>query len=84
MRPDRYTEKGTAWWNDNTLGIQHVFLASAVGLASDLKLVGISHNMIDAMGRWRDYNGSSSWYTACARVDCDRNKFEFKGKRGRF
>jgi len=64
----RYTEKGTAWWNDNTLGIQHIFPAGAIGLDSDPKLLEISHNMIDEMARWVDGNGSSSWYTACARV----------------
>ena len=67
----RYSEKGTAWWNDNTLGIQHIFPAGAIGLDSDPRLLGISRNMIDAMGRWTDYNGFSSWYTACARVGYD-------------
>ncbi len=70
----RYTEKGTAWWNDNTLGIQHIFPAGAIGLGSDPKLLEISHNMINAMGRWRDFNGSSSWYAACARVGYDPKK----------
>ena len=31
----RYAEKGTAWWNDNTLGIQHIFPSGAIGLESD-------------------------------------------------
>jgi Concanavalin A-like lectin/glucanases superfamily/Glycosyl hydrolase family 65 central catalytic domain len=70
----RYSEKGTAWWNDNTLGIQHIFPAGAIGLDSDPKLLEISHNTINAMGRWRDFNGSSSWYTACARVGYDPKK----------
>lgn len=70
----RYTEKGTAWWNDNTVGIQHIFPAGAIGLDSDPRLLEISRNMIDAMGRWRDYNGMSSWYTACARVGYDPRK----------
>jgi hypothetical protein len=64
----RYSEKGMAWCGDNTLGIQHIFPAGAIGLDSDPKLLEISHNMINAMGRWRDSNGASSWYTACARV----------------
>jgi len=67
----RYTEKGTPWWPDNTVGIQHIFPAGAIGLDSDPKLLEISRNMIDAMGRWRDNNGMSSWYTACARVGYD-------------
>ncbi|MDI3319846.1 glycosyl hydrolase family 95 catalytic domain-containing protein [Pinibacter soli] len=70
----RYTEKGTAWWNDNTLGIQHIFPAGAIGLDSDPALLEISHNMIDAMARWVDGNGSSSWYTACARVNYQPEK----------
>ncbi|MEO5715154.1 MAG: LamG-like jellyroll fold domain-containing protein [Luteolibacter sp.] len=64
----RYTEKGTAWWPDNTLGIQHIYPAGAIGLDSDPKLLENSNNMIDAMNRWNDYNGSSSWYAACARI----------------
>ncbi|MFO1521161.1 MAG: LamG-like jellyroll fold domain-containing protein [Kiritimatiellia bacterium] len=67
----RYSEKGTAWWNDNTLGIQHIFPSGAIGLDSDPRLLEISHNMINAMNRWADYNGFSSWYTACARVGYD-------------
>ena len=67
----RYTEKGTAWWNDNTLGIQHIFPAGAIGLDSDPKLLEISRNMIDVMQRWTDGNGFSSWYSACARVGYD-------------
>jgi len=46
----------------------------AIGLDSDRKLIEISHNMINAMGRWRDYNVSSSWYAACARVGYDPQK----------
>jgi alpha-L-fucosidase 2 len=64
----RYTERGTSWWNDNTLGIQHIFPSGAIGLDSDPKLLETSRNMLDAMGRWADNNGSSSWYAACARV----------------
>jgi len=64
----RYTEKGMEWCGDNTLGVQHIFPAGAIGLGSDPKLLEISRNMIEAMGRWKDFNGSSSWYAACARV----------------
>ena len=41
---------------------------------SDPGLLEISRNMIDAMGRWNDSNGSSSWYAACARVGYDPKK----------
>ncbi len=64
----RYTQKGTAWWPDNTLGIQAIFPAGAIGLDSNPKLLHIARNTINAMHRWADYNGFSSWYTACARV----------------
>jgi hypothetical protein len=70
----RYSEKGMAWNGGNTLGIQHIYPAGDIGLDSDPQLLEISHHMIDAMGRWRDYNGSSSWYTACARVGYDPKK----------
>ncbi len=64
----RYSEKGMNWCDGNTLGIQHIFPAGAIGLDSDPKLLDISRNMIDAMHRWTDNNGFSSWYSACARV----------------
>jgi hypothetical protein len=64
----RYSEKGTAWWNDNTLGIQHVFPSGAIGLDSDPKLLEVCRDTIDTMARWHDNNGFSSWYTACARI----------------
>ena len=67
----RYSEKGTAWWNDNTLGIQHVFPVGAIGLDSDPRLLEISRNTVSAMGRWSDNNGFASWYTACARIGFD-------------
>ena len=70
----RYTEKGMAWCDGNTLGIQHIYPAGAIGLDSDPKLLDVSRNMIDSMHRWIDGNGASSWYTACARVGYDPAK----------
>jgi hypothetical protein len=67
----RYSEKGMAWNNGNTLGIQHIFPAGAIGLDSDPKLLEICRNTIDEMHRWHDGNGFSSWYSACARVGYD-------------
>ncbi|MEI7902032.1 MAG: hypothetical protein WCK89_17405 [bacterium] len=64
----RYTEAGLAWCDSNTLGIQHIFPGAAINLDSDPKLLEICHNMIPAMSRWEDGNGSSSWYPALARV----------------
>ncbi len=64
----RYTERGMAWNNGNTLGIQHIFPAGAIGLDSSPRELEISRHMLDAMARWDDQNGACSWYTACARV----------------
>jgi len=70
----RYSEKGMEWGDGNTLGIQHIYPAGAIGLDSDPKLLEVSHNMINAMSRWQDSNGASSWYSACARVGYDPKK----------
>jgi alpha-L-fucosidase 2 len=67
----RYSEKGMSWCGGNTLGIHHIFPAGAVGLDSDPRLLEICRNTIDAMARWHDGNGFSSWYTACVRVGYD-------------
>ena len=64
-------KKGWTWCDDNSLGIQHIFPAGAIGLDSDPRLLEISRNMIGAMARWNDFNAFSSWYTACARVGYD-------------
>ena len=69
----RYTERGTAWWRNNTLGIQHIFPGGAVGLDSDPKLLQIGRNTIEVMGRWVDNNGSNSFFPAAVRVGCDPN-----------
>ena len=84
----RYTEQGVAWWNDNTLGVQHIFPCGTIGLDSEPKLLKICQNTVDEMGRWTDNNGFSSWYTACARIgydpktiliklrgECDKNSY---------
>lgn len=64
----RYTERGVAWWPDNTLGIQHIYPAGQIGLASDPELLEISRNTIDSMGRWLDFNGTNSFFPAAVRV----------------
>jgi hypothetical protein len=53
----RYSEKGTAWVDGNTLGIHHIFPAGAIGLDSAPKLLETSRNTIAAMGRWDDDPG---------------------------
>ncbi len=67
----RYSETGMGWCDSNTLGIQHIFPAGAIGLDADPQLLGLCHRTIEAMARWSDFNGLSSWYTACARVGYD-------------
>jgi hypothetical protein len=67
----RYTEKGTDWWRNNTLGIQHIYPAGAIGLDSDPKLLEISRNTIDVMARWKDNNGMNSFFPAAVRVGYD-------------
>jgi hypothetical protein len=67
----RYTERGTPWWGDNTLGIQQIYPGGAIGLDSDPKLLEVARNTIRVMGRWRDFNGMNSLYPACVRVGYD-------------
>ena len=64
----RYTEKGTDWWGDNTLGIQHIYPAGAIGLNSDPELLEVARNTIDVMDRWIDNNGMNSFFPAAVRV----------------
>lgn len=64
----RYTEKGTSWWGDNTLGIQHIYPAGQLGLDADEELLEVALNTIDEMQRWIDFNGSNSFFPAAVRV----------------
>jgi alpha-L-fucosidase 2 len=64
----RYTEEGVAWWNDNGLGIQHIYPANAVNLDSSVKLLSVARNTIDEMQRWQDNNTSNSFFVAAIRV----------------
>jgi len=67
----RYTERGPAWWRNNTLGIQHIYPGNAIGLDSDPKWIDVARNTIQAMGRWLDRNGSNSFFPAAVRVAYD-------------
>ena len=67
----RYTERGTPWWRDNTLGIQHIYPAGAIGLESAPGLLDIAKNTIDVMNRWHDFNGMNSFFPAAVRVGYD-------------
>lgn len=64
----RYTEKGIDWWNDNGLGIQHIYPANAITLDSREELLQEARNTIDEMKRWQDMNTSSSFFMAAIRV----------------
>jgi alpha-L-fucosidase 2 len=67
----RYTEKGKAWWRNNTLGIQQIYPAGQIHLDSDPELLAVSKNTIDVMGRWLDSNGSNSFFPAAVRIGYD-------------
>jgi glycosyl hydrolase family 95 len=67
----RYTEKGTDWWGDNTLGIQHIYPSGRIGLDSDPELLRVARNTIDVMNRWIDNNGMNSFLPAAVRVGYD-------------
>ena len=53
---------------DNTLGLQHVYPAGQIGLASDQELRQVAWNTVDVMRRWLDFNGTNSFYPAAVRV----------------
>jgi len=67
----RYTEKGTDWWRNNTLGIQQIYPAGQIHLDSDPELLAVARNTIDVMQRWGDGNGSNSFFPAAVRVGYD-------------
>ncbi len=67
----RYTDKGPAWWKNNTLGIQHIYPAGAIGLDSDPQLIEVARNTISVMQRWLDRNGTNSYFPAAVRVGYD-------------
>ncbi len=67
----RYTERGTEWWGDNTLGIQHVYPGNALGLDSDHEWLAVARDTITTMDRWIDFNGSNSFFPAAVRVGYD-------------
>ncbi|MEC3908474.1 hypothetical protein VOI54_15700 [Tamlana sp. 2201CG12-4] len=69
----RYTEKGMAWAEGNTLGIQHIYPAGQIHLDSDPELLKVAYNTIEAMQRWIDNNGSNSFFPAAVRVGYEPN-----------
>ena len=67
----RYTERGMDWCDGNSLGVQHIFPAGAIGLSSDEKLLEIARDTVTVMHRWSDYNAFPTFFTAAARVGYD-------------
>jgi hypothetical protein len=67
----RYTEVGLDWNGGNSIGIQHIYPASQIGLGSDATLLSTAQNMVSAMARWSDDNGTNTFYPAAARVGHD-------------
>lgn len=64
----RYSEKGLRWRNDNSVGIQHIYPASQIGLYSGKKLLKIARNTYFINDRRLDDNGSNSYLPAGARI----------------
>jgi len=67
----RYTERGTAWWRNNTLAIQHIYPAGAIGLDSPPEELEVARNTLDVRIGWFDGNGTNSFYPAAVRVGYD-------------
>lgn len=59
------------WRNDNTVGLQHIYPISQVGLGSDKKLLKIATNTYFINDRRMDDNGSNSYLPAGARLGVD-------------
>lgn len=67
----RYAERGTAWWRNNTLAIQHIYPAGAIDLDSPEEVLAVARNTIDVRNGWVDSNGTNSFYPAAVRVGYD-------------
>ncbi len=67
----RYSKRGIRWRDDNTVGLQHIYPASQIGLASGEKLLKIAKNTYFINDRRLDDNGSNSYLPAGARIGVD-------------
>jgi len=67
----RYTEVGRDWNNGNSIGIQHIYPGSQIGLSSDATLLETAKNMVEAMARWQSGGGNVTFFPAAARVGYD-------------
>ncbi len=67
----RYSKFGIRWRNENTVGLQHIYPASQIGLSSGDKLLKIARNTYFINDRRLDDNGSNSYLPAGARIGVD-------------
>lgn len=67
----RYSKRGIRWRDENTVGLQHIYPASQVGLSSGEKLLKIARNTYFINDRRLDDNGSNSYLPAGARIGVD-------------
>lgn len=67
----RYTERGMAWWDNNSLGVQHIYPGGAITLDSDARMLKLATDTLEVMGRWEDYNAFPTFYTAAVRIGYD-------------
>ena len=67
----RYSDFGIRWRNDKTVGLQHIYPASQIGLSSGDKLLKIARNTYFINDRRLDDNGSNSYLPAGARIGVD-------------
>jgi hypothetical protein len=67
----RYAKFGIRWRDDNTVGLQHIYPASQIGLSSGEKLLRIAKNSYFMNDRRLDDNGSNSYLPAGARIGVD-------------
>lgn len=64
----RYSKRGIRWRDENTVGLQHIYPASQIGLSSGKKLLAIAKNTYFINDRRLDDNGSNSYLPAGARI----------------
>ena len=67
----RYSTFGIRWRDENTVGLQHIYPASQIGLSSGDKLLKIARNTYFINDRRLDDNGSNSYLPAGARIGVD-------------
>ena len=67
----RYSKRGIRWRDENTVGLQHIYPASQIGLSSDEKTLKIARNTYFINDRRLDDNGSNSYLPAGARIGVD-------------